>query len=261
MSTADGDLDEDAVWGAGSEGAASEPEEEAAAGLEARGGLGAGGAPAGGRPAPAGGEVGGGRSEGSGGDAPGRGSGGKGNGEGGGLSRELGWGAALGEGEAISLEQVPSPARRRANTEAGGRPPVLNVAAGGFPAVESRASNAPAPVPERNGGEKAALTSLGAMKIPAGKRPRAHTDSMLGRLGTSAPINIPSAQSELQRKLLQETQPRAEQKLLAQSFVPPHLVGDHLGMETVTDFGSTPMKADMLKRRNMLMKKTGFLRD
>jgi len=269
MSTVDGELDEDAVWGAGSEGAASEPEpEEERRGAphdEVEGGGGDGGVD-GGSGGGGGGGVGvgvGGGGGGGGGDcttplsagplgrpplgdaeaeAAGAGpsaGGDEPDGEGGGLSRALGRGSAA-EAAPRPLA-VPSPSRRR-HTEVGELSPVL-LGGGGD---------------GRDGGGKAPLGSLGVMDIPTGKRPRAHTDSALGRLGTSAPINIPSASSELQRKLLQETQPRTEERLLAQSFVPPHLVGD---LDAAMDFGSTPMKADMLKRRNLVMKQTGFLKD
>ena len=272
MSAADGELDEDAVWGAGSEGAASDPELEEerrgaghddgeVGGSGGRGGVdgGVGVVVVGGSGVDSGAPL----SVGALGRLPlsdvgaeaavtGPSAGGdEAEGEGGGLSR------ALGRDSAAEVAQpslaVPSPSRRR-HTEVGELPPALLGGGGGF-----LAGARPPGVPDgRVGGSKADLGSPGMMEIPAGKRPRAYTDSALGRLGTSAPINIPSSSSELQRKLLQETQPRAEEKLLAQSFVPPHLVGD---LDPATDFGSTPMKADMLKRRNMLMKKTGFLQE
>lgn len=114
--------------------------------------------------------------------------------------------------------------------------------------------------------DRTLLSNLGAaadpsalIPIPGGssqKRQRALTAPSV--LGTSAPINIPAGVAVRGRDGEEGGQKENAFKDLApHTFMPPHLLG---AMDTSALLGTTPAtESDILKRRNIVLKGTGFL--
>ena len=124
----------------------------------------------------------------------------------------------------------------------------------------SLAGPAPPRAPAFGPGEddRTLLSALIPVPIPGSSQKRQRARTAPSVLGTSAPINIPAGVAVRGRDGEEGGQKENAFKDLApHTFVPPHLLG---AMDTSALLGTTPAtESDILKRRNIVLKGTGFL--